>query len=76
LRLENIAQTYSCRDGNVLSKDNTLRLNDEEVDELLHIVKSGLQRLLGDLVVASRTDGRGNATASNKLGGSFGESDN
>lgn len=46
-------KTYSNSSWNVLSKDNTLRLNNKEVDELMNITQSGIQSLLWKSVVLS-----------------------
>lgn len=48
--------TYSTSDNDVLGEDNTLSLNDEEVDELLNIIERRLHCLLGDLVVLAWAD--------------------
>jgi len=48
--------TYHSSVGDVLSKDYSLGLDDEEIDELLNIVKSGFEGLLGNLVVSFGAD--------------------
>jgi hypothetical protein len=47
-RLVDRVFTYQHRSPDVLSEQNTLELNDEEVDELLCIVQGALERLFGD----------------------------
>ena len=49
-------RTHQSSIGDVLGENYSLSLNDEEVDELLDVVKGGLESLLGDLVVSSRAD--------------------
>lgn len=55
--LGRMCTTYSCSHTNVLSKHDTLRFDDEEVDQLLNVVQGSLEGLLGEFVVASRTNG-------------------
>lgn len=59
----------------MLSKDYSLKLNYEEVDELLDIVERGLESLLWDLVVSFRADGVSDARADGVLCGKLSESD-
>jgi hypothetical protein len=59
--------TYSNGNIDVLSEDNTLGLDDEEVDELLNIVGHTLQRGLGNGEVLARPELRGKATAESEL---------
>lgn len=40
--------TYCNRDVDVLGEENPLRFDDEEVDQLLHVVKESLEGGLGD----------------------------
>ena len=40
--------SYSNRDKHVLCEDNTLRLNDEEIDELVKITSKTVESGLGD----------------------------
>ena len=44
---------YRCRSKYVLCKDNSLRLNDEEVDELVNITDDGVEGVLRNGVVFS-----------------------
>lgn len=59
--------TYSNGDVDVLSKDNTLGLDDEEVDELLSIVGHALKRCLGDGKVLAWPELRGETTSESQL---------
>ena len=43
--------TYQNGGGNVLGKQNTLGLNDEEVDELMNVANGSVESLLGNRVV-------------------------
>ena len=67
--------TYSCSSWDVLSEYYALDLDDEEVDEMLGIVKSGFEGLLGELVVSAWTDSASNTGAHNSLGCNFREGD-
>lgn len=60
---ERVVLTYSNRDVNVLSKDNTLSLDDEEIDKLLGIVEETFEGRLGDDEVLAWADLRGEAIA-------------
>ena len=68
--------SHSCSSRNVLSEYYSLDLNDEEVDHLLHIVESGLQRLLWDLVVSTRTKGGCNGGVGHEFACDLSEGDN
>lgn len=59
----------------MLSEDYSLKFNDKEVDELLDIVKSSFECLLGNLVVSFRADGISDARADCVLRGNLGEGD-
>ena len=47
-------KTYSSRDTDVLGEQDALRLDDEEVDELVDIADHGVEGLLGNGVVLAR----------------------
>jgi len=53
--------THQSSVGDVLSKDYSLSLDNEEVDELLNVIERGLEGFLGDLVVFSWADLASNA---------------
>jgi hypothetical protein len=59
--------TYSSSGIHVLGENYALRLNDEEVDELLNIVEQTLERGLGDGEVLTRPELGGKATAKCQL---------
>jgi len=63
--------TYGTRSKEILSKDNPLRLNDEEVDELGDITHEGVQGLLADSVVFSWANLRGESSREESLASSF-----
>lgn len=48
--------THDTRNQGILDKDDALRLNDEEVDELVHITQTGIERLLGNGKVLARAE--------------------
>ena len=48
--------TYGDSDGRVLGEQNSLGLNDEEIDQLLEIIKIALKGFLGNLVVSTRSE--------------------
>ena len=50
-------KTYRSGVRDVLGRDNSLYLNDEEVDQLLDITQDTLDGILGDCPVTARTDG-------------------
>lgn len=62
----------SCPD--VLDEDDTLELDDEEVDELLGVVQEALKGLLGDDEVLARSHLGGNAIAKESLAYNLGRS--
>ena len=67
---------YGNRDDGVLSKQDALEFNDEEVDQLFEIVKGGFKGLLGDLVVSARSETAGDSSAHNKFASNLSESGN
>lgn len=62
-----LCSTYQSRSKDVLSKDNTLGLNNEEVDKLIGIAEDGIQSLLGDCVVLFGADLRSKASTEEAL---------
>lgn len=48
---ENICNTYSGRNSNILDEENTLRLNDEEVDKLVDVRGEGIECRLGNGII-------------------------
>lgn len=60
-------KTYCTGDHDILSKDNTLDLDDEEIDELLHILDGGLESLLWNGVIISWTERRDQSSRKNQL---------
>jgi hypothetical protein len=67
--------THSCGDWDVLGEDNTLDLDDEEVNQALEVVKRAFERLLWDLIVSAGSDGAGDAGAHYGLASSFSKCD-
>jgi hypothetical protein len=67
---------YSNRDGWVLSEQDALEFNDEEVDQLFEIVKGGFKGFLGDLVVSARSETAGNSSAHDEFAGNLSKSSN
>lgn len=67
-------RTYGNRGEDVLSKDDTLRLNDKEVDELMDIADESVECLLGESVVLSRTNLRGKSGAKGTPASNLGDS--
>ena len=67
---------YSNRGDWVLSEQDALEFNDEEVDQLFEIVKGGLKGLLGDLVVSARSETASNSSAHNEFAGNLSKSSN
>jgi hypothetical protein len=63
--------TYSSRGIHVLGENYALRLDDKEVDELLHIVEHALKRSLGDGVVLTRAELRSQTAAECQLSCDF-----
>jgi hypothetical protein len=59
--------TYSNGGPDVLSEENALELNDEEVDELLNITGDALEGLAGNCVVLSGADLGGKTLAKDKV---------
>lgn len=59
--------TYTNGSVDVLGKDNTLKLDDEEVDKLLGVLKRGLEGLTRDSVVLARAHLRCNTTVEDQL---------
>lgn len=55
--------TYSDSDVDILGEHDTLRLNNEEVDELLKVVGHALKRSLGNGVVLARPELRSKTTS-------------
>jgi hypothetical protein len=70
------AHAYSNRDDWVLSEQDALEFNDEEVDQLFEIVKGGFEGLLGDLVVSARSEAASNSSAHDKFAGDLSKSSN
>jgi len=58
----------------VLSEQDALEFNDEEVDQLFEIVEGGFKGLLGDLVVPARSETASNSSAHNEFAGNLSES--
>lgn len=65
--------TYSTRDQNILNKDNSLGLDNKEVDQFMDITNHGIQRVLGNREVFSWTELGGQASGENSLAGEFGQ---
>jgi len=63
--------TYSNGGVDVLGEQNTLTLNDEEVNELLNVVQAGLQRLPRDGVVLPWAHPGGKAVVKQQLTSDF-----
>jgi hypothetical protein len=59
--------TYSSGSSNVLSKDDSLSLNDEKVDELVNVPNKGVQGLTRNCVVSSRANLSGQTIVENNL---------
>lgn len=59
--------TYSSRNQDILDKDNSLRLDDEEVDQLVNITNNSVQSILGDCKVLSWAELRSQASVENGL---------
>lgn len=59
--------TYGKRSKNVFSKDNTLSLDDKEVDELVDIPNKNVKSLARDGVVAARSDLSGQTLVEDNL---------
>ena len=51
----------------ILGKQDTLELNQEEVHQLLKVLEHGLNGLLGDGVVAAGAESTGNSTLENNM---------
>ena len=68
--------THSCGDGNILRKDNTLALNDEEVDEVFEVIERGFESFLGELVVSPRSNSACDTGAHESFARSLGKRDN
>lgn len=51
----------------VLGKQDTLELNQEEVHQLLKVLEHGFNGLLGDGVVAARAESTGDSTLENNM---------
>jgi len=66
-----LCPTYSNGDIDILSKQNPLRLNHEEVDELLNVVGHALQRGLGDGKVSSWPELGGEAPSESRMPNDF-----
>lgn len=60
-------KTYSGGSSDVLGKDDSLGLNDEEVDELVDVPNKGIQSLTGNCVVSSRANLGGQTVVKNDL---------
>lgn len=56
------SSTYSGGNQDVLNKDDTLRLDDEEVDKLVNIADQGVESILGQGVVFLGAELRGEAS--------------
>lgn len=59
--------SYRGGGGDVLGKQDTLGLDDDEVDELVDITKNGVKSLAGDGVVAAGTELAGKASVHDRL---------
>lgn len=68
------SSTYANSDVDVLGEDNTLRLDDEEVDELLEIIRHALERGLWNGEVLSWPKLGGEATSNGQLPRDLGSS--
>jgi len=64
--------TYTNGSVNVLGKDNTLDLDDKEVDKLLGILNRGLEGLARNSVVLARAHLRSNTAVKDELASSLG----
>lgn len=63
--------TYNSRGSKVLSENNALSLDDEEVDEFVNIANHGLKSLAGDSVVSAGSNLRRKAIVEHKLARAF-----
>jgi hypothetical protein len=68
------AYAYSNSDNWVFSEQDTLELDNEEVDQLLEVVQRGLQYFLRNLVVSAGSEGRCNTSAHNEFTSNFSKS--
>lgn len=57
----------------ILGKQDTLELNEEEVHQLLKVLKHGLDGLLGDSVVAAGAESTGDSTLENDMASNLNE---
>lgn len=62
---------YRNRVDDVLREEDTLELNQEEVQELLHILQHSLDGILRDGVIFTRTERAREALGHNGLSGNF-----
>jgi hypothetical protein len=67
-------KTYRTSGVHILSEDNPLRLDDEKVDELFHIIEEALEGGLGDGEVLLRSELARETTAEYQLACNFGGS--
>lgn len=65
-------RSYSSGGTDVLSKEDTLGLDDEEVDELVDIANHAVKRRSRDRVVSAGAQLRGEAVVENELAGGLG----
>lgn len=67
--------TYRGRSTDVLSEEDALGLDDEEVDKLVDIAEDSVEGLAGNGVVAARTQLAGDARVHNHFTGNLGGND-
>lgn len=68
--------TYRSRSTDVLGKENALRFDDKEVDELVDVTEDSVEGLAGNGVVAAGTKLAGDARVHNQLASTLGGDDN
>lgn len=66
-------KTHGSGSKHVLCEDNTLRLNDKEVDQLVDVADNRIKSLFGDGVVLARTELGGKSSAQNGLSNNLGQ---
>lgn len=67
---------YRGRSANVLGEQDTLRLDDKEVGQLVDISKDSIEGVARNCVVAARTKLAGDARVHDQLAGNLGRDDN
>lgn len=75
-KFECYQNTYSSRNQHVLNKDNSLRFDDEKVDQLVNITNNSVQCILRNGKVLSWAELRSQASAKNSLTSKLGQDSN